>query len=149
VDVGPLVRPHPEAAKLTEPGKDALDDPPPRAQATPMRGVAHGQEGHDMTNPETAPNRRRVVAPIPEHVVRPLPRSSAGAVRWGNRVHQREDFLRVVPIRTGQTHRQRHAPPVADQMPLAPALGPTRRGGVESKATLPFRVRNGYLVMRK
>jgi hypothetical protein len=65
VDVGPLVIPHPEAAKLTEPGKGALDDPPPPAQATPMRGAAHGQEGHDVTNPETAPNRRRVVAPIP------------------------------------------------------------------------------------
>jgi hypothetical protein len=63
VDVGPLVIPHPEAAKLTEPGKGALDDPPPPAQATPWRGAAHGQEGHDVTNPETAPNRRRVVAP--------------------------------------------------------------------------------------
>jgi len=53
-----LVIPHPEAAKLTEPGKGALDDPPPPAQATPMRGAAHGQEGHDVTNTESATNRR-------------------------------------------------------------------------------------------
>jgi hypothetical protein len=71
-----------------------------------------------------------VVAAIPEHAVGPLPRSPAGSVQWGNRIHQREGFLRVVPIRAGQTHRERHAPPVANQMPLAPALGPI--GGIRT-----------------
>jgi len=45
-----------------------------------MRGAAHGQHGHDVTNPETAPNGGRVVAAIPEHMVRPLPRSATFAV---------------------------------------------------------------------
>src|SRR4029450_8658406 len=39
VDVGPLVIPHPQPAKLTEPGKCALHDPPPPAQPTPVRGA--------------------------------------------------------------------------------------------------------------
>jgi hypothetical protein len=43
VDVGPLVIPNPQAAKLTEPCKGALYDPPPPAQATPMFGAALGQ----------------------------------------------------------------------------------------------------------
>ena len=30
--------------------------------------------------------------------------------QWGNRIHQRKGFLRVVPIRAGQTYRERHAP---------------------------------------
>src|SRR5262249_25631623 len=87
VDVGPLVTPDAEAAKLTEPGEGALHDPPPPAQATPMLGAAHGQQGHDMTSPETAPNGGCVVAAISEHTVRPLPWSAPFAVQRGNRIH--------------------------------------------------------------
>ena len=80
-----------------------------------------------MPRPEPTANRRRVVAAIPEHTVRSLPRSPAVAVQRGNRIHQRQGFLRVVPIRAGQTHGERHASPVANQMTLAPALGPIGR----------------------
>jgi hypothetical protein len=41
---------------------------------------------------ESAPNGRRVVAAIPEHTVRPLPRSPACALQQGNRIHQRQGF---------------------------------------------------------
>jgi hypothetical protein len=54
-----------------------------------MRGAAHGQRGLDVASPESAPNGGRVVAAIPEQAVGPLPRSSAGPVQWGNRIHQR------------------------------------------------------------
>jgi putative transposase len=37
------VPPHAQAAKLTEPGKCALHDPPPPAQANTMLGAAHSQ----------------------------------------------------------------------------------------------------------
>ena len=74
--------------------------------------------------------RRRVVAAIPEHTVRPLPWSSPFAVQRRNRIHQRQGFLRVVPVRAGQANRERHAPPVADQMAFAPALGPI--GGIRT-----------------
>jgi hypothetical protein len=40
-----------------------------------------------------------------------------------DRIDQRQGFLRVVPIRAGQTHGERHASPVANQMALTPALG--------------------------
>ena len=113
VDVGPFVIPHAQAAKLTEPSKCALHDPPPPAQATPVRGATHGQQGHDVTRPETAPNGGRVVAAIPEHTVRPLPRSPPFAMQRGNRIHQRQGFLRVVPVCAGQAHGERDAPPVA------------------------------------
>ena len=67
VDVGPPVVPDAQAAKLTEPGEGAFHDPSPPAQTTPMLCAAHGQQGHDVTRPQTAPNGSRVLAAIPEH----------------------------------------------------------------------------------
>ena len=122
VDVRALVVPYAQAPELAEPRKRPLHNPPPSAQATPMLGAAHGQQGHNVTSPETVPNGGRVVAAIPDHTVRPLPRSPAVAVQRGNRVHQRQGFLRVVPVRAGQANRKRDAPPVTDQMTLAPSL---------------------------
>ena len=130
VDVGPLVIPHAQTAKLIEPGKRPLHDPPPPAQSTPVRRATHGEPRHDMPRAQSAPNRRRVVAAIPEHTVRPLPRSPPFAVQRRNRIDQRQGFLRVVPVRAGQANRERHAPPVSNQMALAPALGPI--GGIRT-----------------
>ena len=81
VDVRPPVVPDAQAAKLTEPGEGAFHDPSPPAQTTPMLCAAHGQQGHDVTRPQTAPNGSRVVAAIPEHTVRPLPRSGSNVFR--------------------------------------------------------------------
>jgi NADPH:quinone reductase-like Zn-dependent oxidoreductase len=47
VDVGPLVIPHAQTAKLIEPGKRPLHDPPPPAQSTPVRGATHCEPRHD------------------------------------------------------------------------------------------------------
>ena len=49
------------------------------------------------------------------------------AVQRGNRIDQRQGFLRVVPIRAGETYGERHASPVANQMALAPPLRPIGR----------------------
>ncbi len=81
MDVGPPVVPDAQAAKLTEPGEGAFHDPSPPAQTTPMLCAAHGQQGHDVTRPQTAPNGSRVVAAIPEHTVRPLPRSGSNVFK--------------------------------------------------------------------
>jgi hypothetical protein len=43
---------------------------------------------------------------------------------------QRQGLLRVAPIRAGQTHGERHASPVANQMALAPPLRPI--GGIRT-----------------
>ena len=59
---------------------------------------------------------------IPEHTVRPPPRSPAFAVQGWDRIYQGQGLLRVVPVRARQTHGEGHAAPVADQMTLAPAL---------------------------
>jgi hypothetical protein len=129
VDVGPLIIPHTTAAKLVKPRKRPFSDPPPPVQTAPVRGTTHGEPRHDMPRPQPTPSRRRVVAAIPKHGGRPLPRSPAFAMQRGNCIHQRQGFLRVVPVRAGQANRERHALPVADQMALAPALGPIGRIG--------------------
>lgn len=130
MDVGPLVIPHAQTPKLTEPGKGALHDPARPAQTTPMLGSAHSQQGSDVTSPETAPNGNGVVAAVPKHTVWPLPRSPTFAVQRRNRIHQRQGLLRVIPVRAGQADGERHAPPVADKVTLAPAFGPV--GGTRS-----------------
>src|SRR4030095_310195 len=45
VDVGPLVVPDPQAAKLTQPANRALSHPAKAAQSTPVLGAADGQQG--------------------------------------------------------------------------------------------------------
>jgi hypothetical protein len=128
VDVGPLVVADAQAAKLVEPGKCPLDYPPPPAQATPVLGAAHRQPGHDVPRSETAPNRSGVVAAITKHTVRTPPRSPAFALERGNRIHQRQGLLRVIPVRAGEADGEGHATSIAYQMTLAPAFGPI--GGI-------------------
>jgi hypothetical protein len=96
VDVGPLVIPDAEAAKLIQPGKRPLHDPPPPAQPTPVRGTTHSDPRDDMPCPQPTTNRRSVVAAIPEHTLRPLLGSPAFAGQPRNRIHQRQGFLLVV-----------------------------------------------------
>jgi hypothetical protein len=48
-----------------------------------MLGAAHGQQGHDVASSKATPNGSRIVAAIPEHTVRPLPRSPACALQPG------------------------------------------------------------------
>jgi len=114
------------AAKLIQPRKRAFHDPPPPAQARPALCAAHGHQGYDVTCPKATPNFRRVVAAIPEHTIRPLPLSPAFAVQRLNRIDQRQCFLRVVPVGTGQPDGERHASRVTNQMTLAPSLGAIR-----------------------
>ncbi len=71
-------------------------------------------------SPKTAPNGGRVVGAITEHTVRPLPRSPPMAVQRGDRIHQRQGFLRVVTVRTSQANRERHASSVANEVTRAP-----------------------------
>jgi len=127
VDVRPLVIADAEATELIQPSKGPLDDPASPAQPTPVLGAAHSNQRLDMPRPQASPNGGCVVAAIAEHAVWPPSRSPAFAVQRGNRIDQRQGFLRVVPIRAGETYGERHASPVANQMTLAPALGPIGR----------------------
>ena len=122
VDIGPFVIPNAEAPKLIQPGKRALDDPPP-PQAAAVPRAAHGQQRENVARPQTVPNRLGIVAAVAKYRVRPPPRSPSCALEWRNRIHQRQGFLRVVPVRARQANGQRYAACVANQMTLAPALG--------------------------
>jgi hypothetical protein len=102
VDVGPLVIPHAQTAKLIEPGKRPLHDPPPPAQSTPVRGATHGEPRHDMPRPQSAPNRLGIVAAIAQHTVRPPPRSPrspwSGGIASTNAKASCESF-RLAPVK--------------------------------------------------
>ena len=130
MNIGPLVVPHTQTTKLIQPRKRPFHYPPPTPQATAMFGAAHGDERENPTCSPTVPDRSRVVATIADHTVRPLPWSAAFALQRRDRIYQRQGFWRIVSVRAGQAHRERHTPPVADQMALAPALGPI--GGIRT-----------------
>ena len=93
MDVGPLVKADAQAAKLAQPRERPLHDPAPSAQATPVRGAAHGQPGYDVTRSETLPNPCGVIAAIPEHAVRMPSRPPTFALEWGNRIDQSQRFF--------------------------------------------------------
>ena len=130
MDVGSLVIPHAQAAKLIQPRKRPLDHPPPPPEATPVPRATPRYERANPTPAQTTPNRLRVVAAIPEYTVRSPARSTAFALKWGNRIQQGQCFLRVVSIGAGQADGEGHALPVANQMTLASALGPI--GGIRT-----------------
>ena len=143
VDVGPLVIPHARAAKLIEPGKRPLDDPAPPTQSTPVRSATHREPRDDMPRPRSAANRRRVLTAIPEHTVRPLPRSPPSAMQRGNPIHEREGFLRVVPVRASQANgtprpsqiRWRLLPRLPRSVGFGPVWSPPQTARMEQLST--------------
>ena len=146
MDVRPLVIPHAQAAKLIQPRKRPLDHPPPPPEATP---VPHATPRHERANPTPAqptPNRLRVVAAVPEYTVRSSARSTAFALKWGNRIHQGQCFLRVVSIGAGQAHRERDAvstqikcrllPRLARSVGFGPGCAPPHTARTEQLSTI-------------
>ena len=124
MNVGPLVVADTEASKLIEPGKCPLDDPAPSSQTAAVQRAAHRQQRQDAASSQPGSDCLRIVAPVSHHTIWAMPRPSSLALEWKNRIHQRQSLLRIVSVSAGQANRERHAPPVADQMTLAPALGP-------------------------
>jgi len=123
VNVGPLVVADTKASKLIEPRKCPLDDPAPSSQTAAVLGTAHRQQRQDAASSQPGSDGLCIVAAVSHHRIWATSRPSPRALEWRNRIHQRQCLLRVVSVGAGQANRERHAPPVADQMTLAPALG--------------------------
>jgi hypothetical protein len=119
VNVGPLVVADPKASKLIE-----LDDPAPSSQTAAVLGTAHRQQWQDAASSQPRSDGLCIVAAVSHHRIWATLRPSPRALEWRNRISQRQCLLRVVSVGAGQANRERRAPPVADQMTLAPALGP-------------------------
>ena len=123
MNVGPLVVADTKASKLIEPRKCPLDDPAPSSQTAAVLGTAHRQQRQDAASSQPGSDGLCIVAAVSHHRIWATSRPSPRALEWRNRIHQRQCLLRVVSVGAGQANRERHAPPVADQMTLAPALG--------------------------
>ena len=124
MDIGPLVIAHAQAAKLIQPGKRALDDPPPSAQSTAVFRSADGEQREDVADPKTAPDCLRVVCTVAQQAVGTATRASSLSLKCWNRIDERQRFLRIMSVGTGQAKRERHALAVANQMTLGSAFGP-------------------------
>jgi hypothetical protein len=66
----------------------------------------------------------RIIRAIAENAVRTVPWSPSLALERRNRIDERQRFLRIMTVGTGQTDRERHGPTVADYMAFAPSLSP-------------------------
>jgi hypothetical protein len=125
VNVGPPVIPHgggeaDSATQTSVPRPTATAPGQTRAVcgAWPPRVRCDVSKGHA----EFPPRRSR--GPRAHNPALPL--SPAFAVQRLNRIDQRQCFLRVVPVGTGQPDGERHASRVTNQMTLAPSLGAIR-----------------------
>jgi hypothetical protein len=103
VDVGPLVIPDAETAKLIEPRKRPLHDPPPPAQTAPVRGATHGGPRYDIAVPsvsvESPPRRSRDPPSTESGRCRGRPRSPwSGGIASTNARASSESF-RFAPVK--------------------------------------------------
>jgi len=102
VDVGPFVVADAEASEFIEPGKRPLHDPAPPAEATPVRRAALRDKRENPTGSQSVADRRRIVAAIPEHTVRPLsgsPRSPCSGGIASTNARASCESLRFAPVR--------------------------------------------------
>src|SRR4030095_7020881 len=115
VDVSPLGVPNPQPAKLIEPRKRPLHDPPPPAQTAPVRGATHGEPRYDIAVPsvsvESPPRRSRDPPSTESGRCRGRPRSPwSGGIASTNARASSESF-RFAPVK-----RTASGPPCPSQI---------------------------------
>jgi hypothetical protein len=161
VNVGSLLVAHSQAAKLVQPGKCTLNDPPPMAQATLMRRAPHGEQRENMASSQALTDGLRAIRTVAEEAVRTAPRSPSLALERRNRIDERQRFFRVMPVSTGQADGEGYAAPVADYMAFAlawpgrldsdpPGFHHTRlaRSNYESQQALEYACHEGNYALR-
>src|SRR5262249_29463211 len=122
VNVGSLLIPHAQAAKLIQPRKRPLDDPPPPAQATPVHCAARGAHPEKVASSQPLPYGLCVIRAVAENALRPAPRPPSIALDQGNRIDEWQRFFRVMPVATSQADGERHALAISHRhTPRAPS----------------------------
>ena len=129
MNVGALLIANSQSTELVKPREGPFNDPPPSAQSAAMWGVALGEPRHDAVGTQTSPDCLGVIAPVTQHTIRTMSRSSALSLQGWDGVNEGESLLRAVAIGPGELNDQRNSPCVADQMTLAAELGPVSRIG--------------------
>ena len=128
MDVGPFVVADAQPAKLIQPRKRPFHHPSPASQAAAVPRSTDGQQRVNVAGAQTVTDGLRIIRAIAENAVRTVPWSPSLALERRNRIDERQRFLRIMTVGTGQTDRERHAPAVADHMAFAPSLSPV--GGI-------------------
>lgn len=111
-----------KAPETVKPSEGALRHPPVDAQATAMLFVSTSQMRLYMTRAEFAPMGLTVVGPIAVDRTRPLARTSRLACHGGDRINQRHELGRIMPVGAGCLDIQRNTARVGRNVVLAPRL---------------------------
>jgi hypothetical protein len=88
---------------------------------------AHSEEWENVTNSEPQSDALSIVGTIAKYAVGTTAWSSSLALQRRDCIDRRQGFLRIVPVGSGQANGKWCAAAVADQVTLAPALGPVSR----------------------
>jgi hypothetical protein len=127
VDVGALVVADAQAPELVQPGERPFHHPPPPPHAAAVSRSAHSEEWKNVTSSQPPSDPLGIVRTIAEYAVGTTPWSPSFALQRRDCIDKRQGLLRIVPVGSGQADGEWRAAPVADQMALAPALGPIGR----------------------
>ena len=77
MDIGSFLVADAQSAKLIEPSKGPLHDPPPPAQSAAVFGVALRKKRDDASATQTLPDRLSIITAVAQHAIRTTAGSSA------------------------------------------------------------------------
>src|SRR5262245_24607944 len=115
-----------ESARLADPGQAALHDPADLAQPAAVRRPLPRQPALDVSLPQALPVLPGAVGPVPVQSLRLAARPAFGTSYGRDGVHQRHSLRAVVAVGPTQTHGQRGAVAVDDQVAFRALFGPIR-----------------------
>ena len=93
MDVGPLLIANAQAAKLVEPSKAPLHDPPPSAQSTAVLGVTLCQERLNVPGAQTSADCLSVITTVAQHAIGSMAWTSPLSLQGWDGINQREGLL--------------------------------------------------------
>lgn len=131
VEVGAALPPSVEPLVGVQPGEAAFDDPPVPPQPGTMRSAASGNARGDAPGSQLPPVLVVVVASVSEQLPGLAPGPTAEAADRWNRVNQWQQLGDVVPVAARDSHLQRDAIRVDDQMVFGAGTAAIDRAGTD------------------
>ena len=127
MDIIPAFIANTQSAKLMQPGKCAFDHPPENAQPTAVARSALGQNRTDAKLTQRLAMGLAVIGTVALNTIRPPARTPYLARDRRNRLDQRQQLRHVMPVGSGELHRERDSIGIGDNVMFRPQLPSIRR----------------------
>ena len=124
VDIGSPLVTNTQSSELVQPTQCTFHYPTMNAQAAVVRGISFGDDGVDANFPQCTTIRLRIVAAIGIQFGKAIARGSRPTLDRRNRIHQRQQFLNVMPVGRCRPSDNRRALSIGQQVMLGTGLSP-------------------------